>query len=52
MARPSKAADEPIDSGSRYCTLVRRAHDRADHSAGKRGVFPKVLDALGMGFDS
>lgn len=32
--------------------LVRRALDRADHREGKRGLFLRTLDALGLGFDS
>jgi glycine/D-amino acid oxidase-like deaminating enzyme len=31
---------------------TRFALDRADHRAGKRGLFLKTLDALGLGFDS
>lgn len=32
--------------------LVRAAMDRADHREGRRGPLLKVLDAVGMGFDS
>ena len=32
--------------------LTRAALDRADHRQGKRGVFLRTLDALGLGFDS
>ncbi|WP_460774389.1 NAD(P)/FAD-dependent oxidoreductase [Microbacterium sp. GXF7504] len=32
--------------------LVRRAMDRADHNDGRRGPLLRVLDAIGMGFDS
>ena len=32
--------------------LTRRAMDRADHDEGRRGLFLRVLDAVGMGFDS
>jgi glycine/D-amino acid oxidase-like deaminating enzyme len=31
---------------------TRFALDRADHRAGRRGLFLKTLDALGLGFDS
>ena len=32
--------------------LVRAAMNQADHREGKRNLFLKTLDALGMGFDS
>lgn len=32
--------------------LTRAALDRADHREGKRGLFLRTLDALGLGFDS
>ncbi|MCU1437808.1 MAG: FAD-dependent oxidoreductase [Naasia sp.] len=32
--------------------LTRRALDRADHREGRRGPLLKVLDSLGLGFDS
>jgi hypothetical protein len=32
--------------------LTRTALDRADHREGKRGLFLRTLDAVGLGFDS
>jgi hypothetical protein len=32
--------------------VTRFALDRADHNDGKRGLFLKTLDAVGLGFDS
>jgi hypothetical protein len=31
---------------------TRFALDRADHHEGRRGLFLKTLDAVGLGFDS
>ena len=31
---------------------TRFALDRSDHNNGKRGLFLKTLDAVGLGFDS
>ncbi|UOE43930.1 NAD(P)/FAD-dependent oxidoreductase [Agromyces larvae] len=42
---PEPAAGIGIDA-------VRRALDRADHAGGRRGPMLKLLDALGLGFDS
>jgi len=32
--------------------LTKHALDRADHREGRRGLFLRTLDSLGMGFDS
>ncbi|WP_243060419.1 FAD-binding oxidoreductase [Nocardioides sp. SR21] len=42
---PSPVADLGIE-------LTRRSLDRADHRRGRRNLFLKTLDALGLGFDS
>jgi hypothetical protein len=31
---------------------VRWSMNRADHNRGKRNIFLRTLDAMGMGFDS
>lgn len=42
---PSPLADVGIE-------LTRRSLDRADHRQGRRNLFLKTLDAVGLGFDS
>jgi glycine/D-amino acid oxidase-like deaminating enzyme len=42
----------PVPAASIGVNLVRAAMDRADHNEGKRNLFLKTLDAVGMGFDS
>lgn len=42
---PSPLADLGIE-------LTRRSLDRADHERGRRNLFLKTLDAVGLGFDS
>ncbi|HEY8590086.1 MAG TPA: FAD-dependent oxidoreductase [Naasia sp.] len=42
----------PEPAASIGIQLTRRALDRADHREGRRGPLLKVLDALGLGFDS
>ena len=32
--------------------MMRHELDRADHEAGRRGLFLRTMDALGIGFDS
>jgi glycine/D-amino acid oxidase-like deaminating enzyme len=48
--RPTPFPPEPLASVG--INLVRRSMDRADHNRGKRNLFLRTLDALGMGFDS
>jgi len=48
--RPVPFPPEPIAAVG--INLVRAAMDRADHQRGRRGLFLRTLDALGMGFDS
>lgn len=48
--RPLPFPPEPIASIG--INLTRWSMDRADHHEGKRNVLLRVLDALGMGFDS
>jgi hypothetical protein len=42
----------PEPAASIGINLVRASMDRADHNEGRRNLFLKTLDALGMGFDS
>ncbi|AXL13915.1 FAD-dependent oxidoreductase [Microbacterium foliorum] len=48
--KPIPFPPEPLTSIG--VNLVRAAMDRADHDEGKRNLFLKTLDAVGMGFDS
>lgn len=48
--RPMPFPPEPIASVGIQAT--RWSLDRADHSAGRRNIFLRTLDALGLGFDS
>jgi glycine/D-amino acid oxidase-like deaminating enzyme len=48
--RPLPFPPEPLASIGIQAT--RWSLDRADHSAGRRNVFLRTLDALGLGFDS
>ncbi|MDX1883644.1 FAD-dependent oxidoreductase [Mycolicibacterium sp. 120270] len=48
--RPLPFPPEPLASIGIQAT--RRSLDRADHSAGKRNLLLRTLDALGLGFDS
>jgi glycine/D-amino acid oxidase-like deaminating enzyme len=48
--RPLPFPPEPIASIGVQAT--RWSLDRADHSAGRRNIFLRTLDALGLGFDS
>ena len=47
---PTPFPPEPIA----YATVnvVRKALDRADHNEGRRGLLLRLMDALGLGFDS
>jgi glycine/D-amino acid oxidase-like deaminating enzyme len=48
--RPMPFPPEPLASIGIQAT--RWSLDRADHAAGRRNVFLRTLDALGLGFDS
>lgn len=48
--KPIPFPPEPVASIG--VNLVRAAMDRADHNEGRRNLFLKTLDAVGMGFDS
>ncbi|MGO4446759.1 NAD(P)/FAD-dependent oxidoreductase [Mycobacterium sp. 2YAF39] len=48
--RPLPFPPEPLASIGIQAT--RWSLDRADHSAGRRNIFLRTLDALGLGFDS
>ncbi|NLF05156.1 MAG: FAD-dependent oxidoreductase [Actinomycetales bacterium] len=47
---PTPFPPEPF--ASLGINLTRHALDRADHREGRRGLFLRALDAVGMGFDS
>ena len=49
-SRPTPFPPEPLASVG--INLVRWSMNRADHNRGKRNVFLRTLDAMGMGFDS
>ena len=49
-SRPTPFPPEPL--ASMGINLVRWSMNRADHNRGKRNVFLRTLDAMGMGFDS
>jgi hypothetical protein len=49
-SRPVPFPPEPLRWAG--ITLTRRALARADRRAGRRGPWLRVLDRLGMGFDS
>lgn len=48
--KPIPFPPEPVASIG--VNLVRAAMDQADHNGGRRNLFLKTLDAVGMGFDS
>ena len=49
-SRPLPFPPEPIASAGIQAT--RWSLDRADHNAGRRNLFLRTLDRLGLGFDS
>ncbi|MCF8540241.1 MAG: FAD-binding oxidoreductase [Aurantimicrobium sp.] len=49
-SRPTPFPPEPLASVG--INLVRWSMNRADHNRGKRNLFLRTLDAMGMGFDS
>ena len=52
MVREKPIPFPPEPAASIGVNLVRAAMDQADHNEGKRNLFLKTLDAVGMGFDS
>ncbi|MDQ4215814.1 FAD-dependent oxidoreductase [Microbacterium capsulatum] len=52
MVRTKPIPFPPEPAASIGVGLVRAAMDRADHNGGRRNLFLKTLDAVGMGFDS
>jgi glycine/D-amino acid oxidase-like deaminating enzyme len=52
MVREKPIPFPPEPAAAIGINLVRAAMDRADHHEGRRNLFLKTLDALGMGFDS
>ncbi|MDR2999367.1 MAG: FAD-binding oxidoreductase [Microbacterium sp.] len=52
MVRKKPIPFPPEPAASMGVNMVRAAMDRADHNEGRRGPLLKVLDAVGMGFDS
>lgn len=52
MVREKPLPFPPEPAAAIGINLVRAAMDRADHNEGRRNLFLKTLDAVGMGFDS
>ena len=52
MVRERPLPFPPEPAAAIGINLVRAAMDRADHNEGKRNLFLRTLDAVGMGFDS
>ena len=52
MVREKPIPFPPEPAASIGVNLVRAAMDRADHNEGRRNLFLRTLDAVGMGFDS
>ncbi|MFD5226286.1 NAD(P)/FAD-dependent oxidoreductase [Microbacterium sp. NPDC058342] len=52
MVRTRPIPFPPEPAAAIGVNLVRAAMDRADHDEGRRGLFLRALDAVGMGFDS
>ncbi|MBT2483611.1 MULTISPECIES: FAD-binding oxidoreductase [unclassified Microbacterium] len=52
MVREKPIPFPPEPAASIGVNLVRASMDRADHNQGRRNLFLKTLDAVGMGFDS
>ncbi|MGO4679739.1 NAD(P)/FAD-dependent oxidoreductase [Microbacterium sp. 2MCAF23] len=52
MVRTKPIPFPPEPAASIGVNLVRAAMNQADHNNGKRNLFLKTLDAVGMGFDS
>lgn len=52
MVRTKPVPFPPEPAAAMGVNLVRAAMNQADHNQGKRNLFLKALDAVGMGFDS
>ncbi|UWF77294.1 NAD(P)/FAD-dependent oxidoreductase [Microbacterium neungamense] len=52
MVRTRPIPFPPEPAAAIGINLVRASMDRADHNEGRRNLFLKTLDAVGMGFDS
>jgi glycine/D-amino acid oxidase-like deaminating enzyme len=52
MVREKPLPFPPEPAAAIGINLVRAAMDQADHNGGRRNLFLKALDAVGMGFDS
>ena len=52
MVREKPIPFPPEPAAAIGINLVRAAMDRADHNEGRRNLFLRTLDAVGMGFDS
>ncbi|WP_448721126.1 NAD(P)/FAD-dependent oxidoreductase [Microbacterium natoriense] len=52
MVREKPIPFPPEPAASIGINLVRAAMNQADHNEGRRNIFLKALDAVGMGFDS
>ncbi|WP_442576946.1 NAD(P)/FAD-dependent oxidoreductase [Microbacterium sp. F51-2R] len=52
MVRETPIPFPPEPAASIGVALMKTAMDRADHREGRRGLFLKTMDAIGMGFDS
>ncbi|QIG39653.1 FAD-dependent oxidoreductase [Microbacterium sp. 4R-513] len=52
MVREKPIPFPPEPAASIGVSLMKRAMDRADHQEGRRGLFLRTMDAVGMGFDS
>ncbi|MBO0979703.1 FAD-binding oxidoreductase [Microbacterium sp. SD291] len=52
MVREKPIPFPPEPAAAIGINLVRAAMNRADHNEGRRNLFLKALDAVGMGFDS
>lgn len=52
MVRETPIPFPPEPAASVGVALMKTAMDRADHREGRRGLFLRAMDAIGMGFDS
>ena len=52
MVRETPIPFPPEPAASLGVALMKTAMDRADHREGRRGLFLRTMDAIGMGFDS
>lgn len=52
MVREMPLPFPPEPAASAGVAAMKWALDRADHNQGKRNIFLKTMDAVGLGFDS